>query len=207
MGIVASQITGLTIVYTTVYSDADQSKHQSCASLAFMWGIHRGPVNSPHKWPVTRKMFPFDDVIMICNLTKTHLGSLPSEVKHPPGHRQAWHWIHYNDVTMSAMASQITDVSNCWFQRRSKKVSKLCVSGLCAGNSPVTGEFPTQKASDAENASIWWRHHVRRVNGCLFSAMKGFNHLLVFENYVKCKSMLLFYSLNKLSFTRDPMSC
>ena len=39
-------------------------KHQSSASLAFVRGIHRGPVNSPHKWPVTRKMFPFDDVIM-----------------------------------------------------------------------------------------------------------------------------------------------
>ena len=65
MGTVASQITSLTIVYTTVYSDADQSKHQSSASLAFVWGIHRGPVNSPHKWPVTRKMFPFDDVIML----------------------------------------------------------------------------------------------------------------------------------------------
>ena len=64
MGTVASQITSLTIVYTTVYSDADQSKHQSSASLAFMWGIHRGPVNSPHKWPVTRKMLQFDDVIM-----------------------------------------------------------------------------------------------------------------------------------------------
>ena len=64
MGTVASQITSLTIVYTTVYSDADQSKHQSSASLAFVWGIHRRPVNSPHKWPVTRKMFPFDDVIM-----------------------------------------------------------------------------------------------------------------------------------------------
>ena len=57
MGTVASQVTSLTIVYTTVYSDADQSKHQSSASLAFVWGIHRGPVNSPHKWPVTRKMF------------------------------------------------------------------------------------------------------------------------------------------------------
>ena len=52
MGTVTSQITSLTIVYTTVNSDADQSKHQSSASLA------------PHKWPVTRKMFPFDDVIM-----------------------------------------------------------------------------------------------------------------------------------------------
>ena len=65
MSTMSSQITSLTIVYSTVYSDADQRKHQSSASLAFVWGIHRGPVNSPHKWPVTRKMFPFDDVIMI----------------------------------------------------------------------------------------------------------------------------------------------
>ena len=64
MGAMPSQITSLTIVYSTIYSGADQSKHQSSASLAFVWGIHRGPVNSPHKWPVTRKMFPFDDVIM-----------------------------------------------------------------------------------------------------------------------------------------------
>ena len=68
MGAIASQITSFTIVYSTVYSGADQSKHQSSALLAFVWGIHRGPVNSPHKWPVTRKMFPFDDVIMICSL-------------------------------------------------------------------------------------------------------------------------------------------
>ena len=65
MGTIASQITSLTIVYSTVYSDADQRKHQSSASLAFVREIHRGPVNSPHKWPVTRKMFSFDDVIMI----------------------------------------------------------------------------------------------------------------------------------------------
>ena len=61
MGTLASQITSLTIVYSIVYSDADQRKHQSSASLAFVRGIHRRPVNSPHKWPVT---FPFDDVIM-----------------------------------------------------------------------------------------------------------------------------------------------
>ena len=65
MGAIASQITSLTIVYSIVYSDADQRKHQSSASLTFVRGIHRGPVNSPHKWPVTRKMFPFDDVIML----------------------------------------------------------------------------------------------------------------------------------------------
>ena len=63
-GSIASQITSLTIVYSVVYSGAHQRKHQSSASLAFVRGIHRSPVNSPHKWPVTRKMFPFDDVIM-----------------------------------------------------------------------------------------------------------------------------------------------
>ena len=65
MGTIVSQITSLTIVYSIVYSDADHRKHQNSASLAFVRGIHRGPVNAPHKWPVTRKMFPFDDVIMI----------------------------------------------------------------------------------------------------------------------------------------------
>ena len=64
MGSIASQITSLTTVYSIVYSDAGQGKHQSSASLAFVRGIHRGPVNPPHKWPVTRKKFPFDDVIM-----------------------------------------------------------------------------------------------------------------------------------------------
>ena len=65
MGAIASQTTSLTIVYSIVYSGADQRKHQSFASLAFVRGIHRGPVNSPHTGPVTRKMFPFDDVIMV----------------------------------------------------------------------------------------------------------------------------------------------
>ena len=64
MGAIASQITSPTIVYLTVCSDADQRKHQSSASLAFVWEIHRGPLNFPHKWPVTQKMFPFDEVIM-----------------------------------------------------------------------------------------------------------------------------------------------
>ena len=64
MGAIASQIPSLTIVFSTGYLDTDQRKHQSSASLAFVWGIHRRPVNSPHKRPVTRKMFPFDDVIM-----------------------------------------------------------------------------------------------------------------------------------------------
>ena len=65
MTMLASQITSLTVVYSIVYSGVNQRKHQSSASLAFVREIHRGPVNFPHKWPITRKMFPFHDVIMI----------------------------------------------------------------------------------------------------------------------------------------------
>ena len=64
MGAMAYQNTSLAIVFSTVYSGADQRKHQSSASLAFVWGIHRWPVNSPHKGPITQKLFLFDDVIM-----------------------------------------------------------------------------------------------------------------------------------------------
>ena len=64
MSMMGSQITSLTIVYSTVYSDADQRKHQSSASLAFVREIHPWPMNSPHIWPVTRKLFPLYDVIM-----------------------------------------------------------------------------------------------------------------------------------------------
>ena len=64
MDAIAFQITSLTIVYLTIYSGANQRKDQRSAPLAFVWGIHRWPMNSPHKWSVTRKMVPFDDFIM-----------------------------------------------------------------------------------------------------------------------------------------------
>ena len=72
MGMMASQIISVSKVYLTVYSGADQRKHQSSASLAFVWEIHWWPVNSPHKWSVTLKMFPFDDVIMPFSESASH---------------------------------------------------------------------------------------------------------------------------------------
>ena len=72
--------------------------------------------------------------------------------------------LHYSDV----FSNEHDGVSNhqphgcllnLLFRRRSKKTSKFCFTGLCAGNSPVTGEFPTQRASNVENVSIWWCHH------------------------------------------------
>ena len=62
---------------------------------------------------------------------------------------------------------------NHLFRCRSKKTPKLCVTGLCAGNSPGTGESPAQMASNAENVSIWWRHHVTYVIGCQLIFEKG----------------------------------
>ena len=71
---------------------------------------------------------------------------------------------------MSAMASQITSFaivySTVYWRHISKKTSKLCVTGLCAGNSPVTCEFPALRASNAENVSIWWRHHGLKAGIC-----------------------------------------
>ena len=71
--------------------------------------------------------------------------------------------LHYNDVIMSLMASQITSLtivsSTVYSRADKKKTSQLCVTGLCVGNSPVTGEFPAQRACYAENVSIWWCHH------------------------------------------------
>ena len=74
--------------------------------------------------------------------------------------------IHYNDVIMSTMASQITSLTIVYLtlnsRHRSKKTSKLRVTGLFAGNSTATGDFATQKASNTENVSIWWRHHAAK---------------------------------------------
>ena len=118
MGATAYQITSLTIVYSTAYSGADQRKHQSSVSQALVWGIHRGLVNFPHKWPVTRKMFPFDDVIMswyVCiayklwHLNICSLNCVPSICQQtiiPTGHlaiyiyiynfdKKGWHHISY----------------------------------------------------------------------------------------------------------------
>ena len=58
---------------------------------------------------------------------------------------------------------------NRLFMRKSKKTSKLRVTGLCVGNSPGTGEFPAQMASYAENVSIWWRHHVIALSHYIYT--------------------------------------
>ena len=159
----ASQITSLTIVYSTVIQAKIKKTQQSSASLAFVRGIHRSPVNSPHKWPVTRKMFPSDGA---------------------PQNSLVYREVsHYNDVIMSAMASQITGVP-------------IVCSTVCSGvdqsihQSSASLAFvrgirrwpmasPSQRGNNAENVSIWWRNHVARlfaVCGMLFYYYPS-NHL------------------------------
>ena len=76
MGTIASQITSLTIVYSTFIRVQIKVNIKAPGQWPFVRGIHRGPVNSPHKWPVTREMFPFDDVIMIQCYTRQIMSDL-----------------------------------------------------------------------------------------------------------------------------------
>ena len=89
--ITSAQISGISIVCSTACSGAHQRKHQSSASLAFARGIHRWPVDSPHKWPVRRKLFPFDDVIkrllLLVDLVKNELWVDCLSIWH-------WHFLH-----------------------------------------------------------------------------------------------------------------
>ena len=78
-------------------------------------------------------------------------------------HDSQYSQAHYSDVTVGSIGVSNHQPHDCLlsrlFRRRSKKISKLRVTGLCEGNSPGTGEFPAQMASNAENVSIWWRHY------------------------------------------------
>ena len=90
-------------------------------------------------------------------------------------------YYHYSDVIMSAMTSQITGVSivfsnvcSCTDHRKHQS----SVTGLCEGNSPVTGDFPSQRATNAENVSIWRRHHDYIWSPGVFAILKYFTHSL-----------------------------
>ena len=109
MSAMASQITGVLIVCSTVCSGAGQRKHQSSASMAFVKGVHRcrWPMDSPHKGPVTQKMLSFDDVIMLCQCSFTwHWGGWGCEVS-CGGH----HWPRGKTTTGSAVDGTVFDIA------------------------------------------------------------------------------------------------
>ena len=125
--------------------------------------MESGPFDSGNELDTWRRLF---EPILICRETTwIHLPKTPIQNKFGSlniARKYVWkslQWRHngYNGVSNHQPHDCLLDRL---FRRRSKKISKLRVTGLCEGNSPVTGEFPSQRASNAENVSIWWRHHV-----------------------------------------------
>ena len=131
---------------------------------------------------------------------------------HDNTHGKQRHWIHLKRNTKHLTATKLIAILqwrhnkcdgvsnyrrldcllNGLFRCRSKKTSKLRVTGLCEGNSPVTGEFPAQRASNAENVSIWWRHHEGTIGHMGYPPKLIWNHSISFaliliqlSNYVK----------------------
>ena len=99
----------------------------------------------------------------LCGIVVNLVRSTLCVMIHWPLHYDALQWRHNGRYRVSN--HQPYDcLLNRLFRRRSMKASKLRVIGLCVGNSPVTDEFPAQMASNAENVSIWWRHHVYNYN-------------------------------------------
>ena len=125
----------------------------SCLTFEYSNGINVNPLHrivsnaivSVHTW-----------FCQMTSLMASHLRLVPSVVS------LALQWRH-NGCDGVSNHQPYDGLLNRSYRRRSKKTSKLCVAGLCTGNSPVTspvtGEFPTQMASNAENVSSWWRHH------------------------------------------------
>ena len=115
MDTIASQITSLTIVYSIVYSGTDHRNHQSSASLAFVRGIHRGPVNFPHRGPVTRKIFPFDDVIMTYDRVMV---IVPNHTDTETEMLSFWwnfnHWLHRKLSFWQLSVQPVIKISSKW---------------------------------------------------------------------------------------------
>ena len=195
MDVIASQITSLTIVYSTFYQDADQRKHKSSTSLAFVRGLHRGLVNSPHKGPATWEMFPFDDVTMsiiseymsLIKFMSTTCDTaiwwtlITLRLQEYTTHCRLYFIAFFNQIfkqyvfmghidntsaLMQVMACCIQwlhnerdgisnhwrfdCVLNCLFRCRSKRTSKLLITGLWERN---PSGFRSQRASNVENVS------------------------------------------------------
>ena len=98
----------------------------------------------------------------ICNNIHVELGAVITHTHPDFNSGLTLRWRH-NDGDSVSNHQPHDCLLSCLFGRTSKKTSKLRVTGLCVGNSPGTGEFPAQMASNAENVSIWWRHHETAV--------------------------------------------
>ena len=123
MSKMASQITSVSIVCFTISSGADQRKHQSSASLAFVRGIHRWPVNSPHKRPITRKCFHLmTSSCPTCSLVEVRKNPIPKGQWLDKGERISRYWFQKRspvDMFLSKISHADNLNYNCCFIRRS----------------------------------------------------------------------------------------
>ena len=162
MGTMASRITSLTIIYSTICSGADHRKHQSFVSLAFVWGIQWWPVNSPHKWPLTWKCFHLMTSSSACqsSVLTTSLLKISLDL--------TYLWMKIAGIILNAINRCLIEIAllcyfcafhnalkfpwqvlttyeqgRTWWRHQMGTFSALLA--LCVGNSLVTGEFPSQR--------------------------------------------------------------
>ena len=162
MSMMASQITSIASVFSTIYSGADQRKHQSSASLDFVLGIHRSSGNSRHKRPVTRKMLPFDNVIMSRWNISDGCWNWPLPIFHQTQQSRVHSLLQWRHI--SARISQLTRLSTVcssvdsgWHQMKHRSSASLA---HCVGNPPFPRGFPSQRVRNADKISMSWRHYI-----------------------------------------------
>ena len=114
------------------------------------------------------------------------------------------HWRH-NELDGVSNHQPNDCLLNLLFRRRSKETPKFRVTGLCAGNSPETGEFPAQRASNAENLSIWWRHHAMKY--ALLSLCFIFLQLYCLSSWYWTHATYLLTLLTWLNSLTMPLFC
>ena len=152
MNMMASHITSLMIIYSVIYSSPDQRKHQSSASLVFVWGIHRWPVNSPHKWPVTWKMFPFDDVIMCHNFN----GKLPCYILNPFPGSDIVIWVLWHTKSLANLSLL------SFFRLTTRETLKLYITDPMRRY--LTVGFPLQRTSKSADVQPQnWSDQLRNI--------------------------------------------
>ena len=178
-----SEIISTWVVCSTAWPGVQLRKTSQLRILVHFSVIHRWPADSPHRGPVIRKAFPCH--AMSCRLRN---GALQ--------------WRHNGRDSVSNHQPHEC-LLNRLFRPRSKTTSKLRVTGPCVGNSPGTGEFPAQMTSNAENVSIWWRHHAAILSQlqCVRTQRRPF-----YKPYFMCSFFTLFSILIKFSLQFVPQA-
>ena len=143
MSTMTSHITSVSIVYSTICSGEDERKHQSSASLAFVRGIHRSPVNSPHNGPVTRRMFPFHDVIM--SLSCDNLSWIRPQITSYVYYIDIPAKTHWNAFLVVMLSSIMLVISNVF----ENSIFKTADAFPWASHTQPPGNFKLDRSDDA----------------------------------------------------------